>query len=247
MALSKEEKQILQEIAGTLSARIESGQNVASVIAAANRDIKTKLPLKHDNNIIISSIILALQGIENDDVIYGFLQKLWDEQSKPLIAGILETIREYRVSDPEGNIRISAVGLSRLKDVFGRVLKDKDDETINVIDQLSKNMKEKKGVRAAINIAKNDLKKKHISEDESVLVDVIIMALMHMKHSKGRCYVMRHMLRYNQPLFKKVFIHIRACQDTDLYNLAISQHIDLSGLKTELLTVENEMKTEKDV
>ncbi len=68
---------------------------------------------------------------------------------------------------------------------------------------------------------------------------------MHMKHSKGRCYVMRHMLRYNQPLFKKVFINIRACQNTGLDNLGISQAIDLPGLKTELLTVENEMKTAK--
>lgn len=252
MALSPEEKQILQEIAGTLSAHIESGQSVASVIVAADKAIKEKLPLHHNNNIIISSIILALQGIKNDNVIYDFLQKLWDAQSQLLVAkGIVACISESKLTYTNNQLRPSAGGLARIKGVLYRVMKDKDDITIkDVTIELSENMKRKKSVMWAIHIAKESLDDgKLIFENENILIDVIIMALQCIKNSKIRRKVMQQMWRHHNRhrlLTEQVFNNIKACNDTGLHSLGISQAVDPGKLKTELLTVENEMKTEKD-
>lgn len=251
MALSPEEKQILQEIAGTLSAHIESGQSVASVIVAADKAIKEKLPLHHNNNIIISSIILALQGIKNDNVIYDFLQKLWDAQSQLLVAkGIVACISESKLTYTNNQLRPSAGGLARIKGVLYRVMKDKDDITIkDVTIELSENMKRKKSVMWAIHIAKESLDDgKLIFENENILIDVIIMALQCIKNSKIRRKVMQHMWHHRRrTLIKQVFKNIKDGTYNALYYSlkGISKTVKLSELKDELLTVEEEMKAQK--
>lgn len=249
MALSSEEKQILKAIVGTLSARIESGQSVASVIDVADKAIKGKLPLHHNNNIIISSIILALQGIKKDNVIYDFLQKLWDAQSQLLVAeGIVACISESKLTYTNNQPRPSAGGLARIKGVLYRVIKDKDDETIkNVTIELSRNMKRKKSVRHAINIAEKNLQANLILEYKMmILIYVIIMALQRIIDPEIRYRVMLRMWPHRRRLLiEQVFNNIKACNDTGLNNLGIRQAINLPGLKTELLTVENEMKTAK--